>query len=796
MSLFPQPAIAGSSGLSRGYLLDRSLRFRSSASAYLTRTPSSTGDRTEWTWSGWVKRSGLAANTSLFSVDVSGYTNRYLSMLINSSDEFQIFEYTGAAYTLRLATNAVFRDPSAWYHLVCAVDTDQATSSDRVKLYVNGVQQTSLRLSDYPSSGLATYANVSGNLHAVGATVGATTTPDRYMEGYLTEINFIDGQALDPTDFGEFDEDTGVWKPKAYTGTYGTNGFYLDFNDPTSTATISQDQSGNGNDWTANNISLTSGTTYDSMTDVPTLTNEDTANFCTWNPLYLFTNALSLYKASFSNGNLDGSNTYYAYSAGTITASSGKYYMELVVTTTSGGAFRFGWGVLDDDFATRTMYRADANQDVNGTTSSYGVTWTTGDVMGCAVDASTGDIEFFKNGTSQGTVSNSSLAGKQATFFTLGGGATGTRAWTANFGQRPFAYTPPTGFKKLNTYNLPDSTIEDGSEQFNTVLYTGNGTTGHAITGVGFQPDFSWIKGRSTTGVHGLWDAVRGATKYLVSNNTAAETTDTTNGLQTFESDGFTLGSVGTWNTSSASYVSWNWKANGSGVSNSEGDITVTVSADATSGFSIVKGTYTGAGAVQTFGHGLGNTPAMIINKDITDTGGVNWVIWHKAYGSTSGNTYVLIFNTNALIGAGAYFGTITPSLSCTTSAITTNNSDFVQYIWTEIEGFSKFGSYTGNGSTDGPFIYTGFRPAWVLYKRTDAAANWDIYDSTRDTYNPEDALLRPNLANAEVSASAPIDFTATGFKIRTTSSDFNTSSGTYIYAAFAENPFKNALAR
>jgi len=199
---------------------------------------------------------------------------------------------------------------------------------------------------------------------------------------------------------------------------------------------------------------------------------------------------------------------------------------------------------------------------------------------------------------------------------------------------------------------------------------------------------------------------------------------------------------------------------------------------------------------VQTFGYGLGNTPAMIINKDITDTGGVNWVIWHKAYGSTSGNTYVLIFNTNALIGAGAYLGTITPSLSCTTSAITTNNSDFVQYIWTEIEGFSKFGSYTGNGSTDGPFIYTGFRPAWVLYKRTDAAANWDIYDSTRDTYNPEDALLRPNLANAEVSASAPIDFTATGFKIRTTSSDFNTSSGTYIYAAFAENPFKNALAR
>ena len=223
----------GSSG--DDYEITDSLRLRSSASAYLSRTPSSTSDRTEWTWSGWVKKGPNATNLSLFSADHAGGSNAYLSMLINNSDEFQIFEYTGSAYTLRLATNALFRDPSAWYHFVCAVDTDQGTSTNRIKLYVNGVQQTSLRLSTYPSSGHTTYVNVSGNLHAVGATVGASTSPDRYLDGYLTEVNFIDGQQLTPSDFGEYD-DNGTWKPLAYTGTYGTNGFYLPMK-PTTQAT-------------------------------------------------------------------------------------------------------------------------------------------------------------------------------------------------------------------------------------------------------------------------------------------------------------------------------------------------------------------------------------------------------------------------------------------------------------------------------------------------------------------------------------------------------------------------------
>jgi len=353
----------------------------------------------------------------------------------------------------------------------------------------------------------------------------------------------------------------------------------------------------------------------------------------------------------------------------------------------------------------------------------------------------------------------------------------------------------------LNTYNLPDSTIEDGSEHFNTVLYTGDGTTSRSITGVGFQPDFVWGKERNGVAHHTLVDAVRGLVTggRLSSNRTNAEDNLSNATLDSFDSDGFTTGSsTNIFNTSGRTFVAWNWKANGSGVSNTDGSITSTVSANTTSGFSIVS--YTGTGSASTVGHGLGVAPSMIIFKN--RDGAYDWATYHKDLTSAAYTVYLSLNyaqSTNSTVAN--YYNSTAPTSSVFSIGASNNytnlsSNNIIAYCFASTEGFSKFGSYTGNGSTDGPFIYTGFRPAWVLYKRTDAAANWDVYDSTRDTYNPEDALLRPNLSNAEVSASAPIDFTAAGFKIRTSSSDFNTSGGNYIYAAFAENPFKNSLAR
>jgi hypothetical protein len=324
----------------------------------------------------------------------------------------------------------------------------------------------------------------------------------------------------------------------------------------------------------------------------------------------------------------------------------------------------------------------------------------------------------------------------------------------------------------------------DPQDYFNTKLYTGTGAT-QAITGVGFQPDMVWIKNRSATTNHQINDAVRGVNKQLAPNNTNAEETNTGE-LTAFGSDGFTVGSGGTLNGNGDGIVSWNWKANGSGVSNTDGSITSTVSASTTSGFSIVSFN----GQTGTVGHGLGVKPSMIILKCRAISN--NWVIQHK--GLTGGmDENVVIFTTSAEIGVA----TAEP----TTSVFTVNNgiaenNDNIAYCFAEKKGFSKFGSYTGNGNADGPFIYTGFKPAWFLLKRYDSgsSANWEIYDTTRDTYNEAVKRLAPSLSDAEATNFALGDILSNGVKIRQTDQTWNASGGTYIYMAFAEQPLINSL--
>jgi len=776
-----------------GYNLESSLRFRSSATAYLSRTPATASNQKTYTYSTWVKR-GILGSLQMLLHAATSSAQDYTILWFQSTDELKFFTNVGNLDRANLITTMKFRDPSAWYHIVLATDTTQATASNRVKMYVNGEQITAFSSSTYPNLNEEAKIN-STEVHRIGVNVNTNFQP---LDGYMTEVNFVDGQALTPSDFGEYDDTTGVWKPKEYTGTYGTNGFYLNFSDSTSTTTLGYDQSSNSNNWTLNNISLTAGATYDLMNDVPTLTDEDTANFATLN-------AVDLSNSSYAptNANL----TYYIAGGnannqrGSIAVNSGKWYWECTMQTGGGNALI---GVARADLRNDTTinfnsangwyyYGLTGNKYNSGNQGSYGSTYTTGDVIGFALDMDSGKIWWSKNGTWQ--ASGDPAAGTNAAFTNVSGlvtsnvnnGYGGTLTGDYNYGQRPFAYTPPTGFKKLNTYNLPDSTIVDGSQYFDTVLWTGDNSSSRTIS-TNFTPNFIWLKPRNVAESHGLFDTVRGDGLRLVTNGTGAEGNIT---WAKFVSNGFQVDGT-TYNNSGYNFVGWHWKgSDSSAVSNTDGTITSTVSANPTSGFSIATGTMPASGGF-TVGHGLGVAPDMYIFKRTTNASA--WGIWHKGL---SGGTYYLAFTTAAQVNDSTVFSASpTNQVLNIGSAWASGGQNFVAYCFADVEGFSKFGSYTGNGSTDGPFVYTGFRPAFVMYKRTDIAANWRMNDTARDTNNDGSSYdLFANSSQAEAS-SARLDILSNGFKCITTSADTNGSGGTYIYMAFAETPFKQSLAR
>jgi hypothetical protein len=399
----------------------------------------------------------------------------------------------------------------------------------------------------------------------------------------------------------------------------------------------------------------------------------------------------------------------------------------------------------------------------------------------------TGNPSRGTNPTSTGVTASSGYFPFMGTF------STGTI--NANFGQRPFTYTAPSGFVALNTYNLPDSTIKKGSSYMDATLYTGNGST-QTITNAGaFKPDFVWIKRRDATASHALIDSVRGISNQLVSNLTNAEATGCTDGITSLNSNGFSLG-AGTLgyvtNNNGATLVGWQWQAGqGSTSSNTSGSITSTVSVNATAGFSIVQ--FTATGATATVGHGLGVAPSVVIVKDAVSAG--NWAMYHKSLPSAA---YYLYMNTTAAQGNTALIWNSTAPTSSVFSIGTWHTADRqIAYCWSEIAGFSKFGSYTGNGSSDGPFVYTGFRPKYIMIKRTDSADMWAIWDTARNTFNVMTSYIRAEASDAEATfASMLIDPVSNGFKLRGANGAINGSSGTYIYMAFAESPFKNSNAR
>jgi hypothetical protein len=792
-----------------GYTISRSLRFRSSASAYLNRTPGVAGNRKTWTFSAWIKLGSLAASTYSVFGGGTAASNWGGIEFDGTNGVFSVRDYNGTANDYQIVGTPYYRDYSAWYHLVVKFDDTQATAANRLVIYINGsaiavtgtypVQNTDYRVNSAAEHRIMRYMGGAAN----------------YLDGYLAEVNFIDGQALTPSSFGETDATTGVWKPKAYTGgSYGTNGFYLKFadNSGATATTIGKDSSGNGNNWTPTNIVVTSGTTCDSMIDTPTPYDDGgngVGNYCVLNAVNLQLYASSGHTGTITNGNLTHTATAGTTTAyGTIQLVSGKWYWEGTATTinTTGGTPQFGVQITGSGNGSgqgQYAWTQDGGYNTNGGGSSSGITFTTGDVIMIAYDVASGKLWFGKNGTWNGSGSPATGANPAVTVSTgLGVNFPITQNYSnsvanMNFGQRPFTYTPPSGFKALNTQNLPTPTIAAGNKYMDVVLYTGNGSSTRTITGLAFQPDFVWLKGRSTALYHGWVDAVRGVSRLLWSNVTNAEILNEVDGsLSAFNADGFTISagssSNGTFNLNGTSFVGWSWKANGSGSSNTSGSITSTVSANTTAGFSVV--TYTGTGANATVGHGLGVAPSMIIVKNRD----VNWS-W-RVYHSSLANTQILYLDaTSAAVTDATAWNSTSPTSNVfsvgTSGGVNESTKKLVAYCFAAVAGYSAFGSYTGNGSADGPFVFTNFQPRFIMVKRTDTVESWNIVDTARDTYNQSGLNLYPNLSNAEGSNNL-CDVLSNGFKIRNTWAGANASGGTYIYACFASNPFKFALAR
>ena len=772
-----------------GSVIEKSLRFNRSDNAKLSKAFSSAGNRKKWTWSGWVKfpNPDDSNTTQIFSYN-QGNTNNRGSFYKGSTGvlNYQL-RVGGSASQYRLAfvtTDAQLRDPSAWYHIVLVIDSDQGSSSDRVKIYINGDLQ-SVVYHNGPSSGFSTWINSTSTIY-----IGAAAD-ENGGNMYLAEVNFIDGQALDASYFGYTDFQTGIWKPKRYEGTYGTNGFHLEFKDNSSVSALGKDTSGNGNDWTVSNFSVSAGDGNDSVTDTPTFTK------ATLNAVTGWTN-----NATLKNGNLEmtGSAGFKEISTIAVDGTS-KFYYEVVRTISAGWQYLGIWIGQPNNPSNATSNTAiyafastEATSQGGVYSGSGSLSWSQDDVMGLKYE--NGTLKIYKNGTLHGNALTG-IPTNDKVYAYIANDNTNAASFV-RFNADSWTQNTAAGVDdswELSIKNLPPNSpsIIRPQKHFDTILYTGNSSSGgsgtlQSISGLEFKPDFIWIKNRDATYYHHLADTVRGITRGINSNASDAE--NNYSNIRSVNEHGFVVGPSELVNKSGQNLVAWCWKAGGAAVSNSDGSITSSVSVNEEAGFSIV--TYTGTGSAATIGHGLGVTPDVLIIKNREEAS--SWRVFHHKNTSAPETDYLALDNTNATFDRNDWNDTLPTSTVFSVGpqgAVNNNNIDYVGYIFSEVEGYSKFGSYIGNGSTDGTYVHLGFRPAFILAKSTYNTENWIIYDNKREGFNPTQKYIMANSTNAEDAGSNnKIDFLSNGFKFRNTGAPhYGSNSAGYIYMAFAEQP-------
>ena len=749
------------------YKIDQSCRFNSADSAYQFGTFGVPTDGTLWTYSTWMKRGNITTAPYLLEAGVDD-TNRTVIYL--TGDTLAFYSYYASGQQAAMVTLAVLRDVSSWYHFVGQFNS----AADTFKFFINGVeaaQTTTTVVTDGVH-----YINLDGIsfTHCRRQNAGS-----QYYDGYLAETHFVDGQALTPASFGT--TRSGVWVPIRYTGTYGNNGFYLDYSN---SSDFGEDQSGNGNDLTDSGLA-----TNDQVEDSPT------NNYCVMNPNSDNYNV-------FSNGNLDiiTTTTQTAGAYGTHEMTSGKWYWEALVDDITGvcalgisASSKHLTGAIDVFRAEDVIYTSNTgNKTIGGAGSGYGAAYAATDRIGIAFDVDGQTIEFYKNNASQGSIDISAWMASYTGFLACVGDASGSELIGVDFdfGQLGFTYTPPVDYKALCSANLPEPEILEGNTGMDALTYTGDGTTSQTIDGLEFQPDLVWMKSRSNAHDNILFDSIRGIKNAMFSNATSAEVNQPLTGyLDSFLSDGFTArpGAVSAdmTNENTKTYVAWNWKE------------------DPKYGFDIQ--TFVGTFDIpdppleQLLTHDLGVIPEMIITK--ARDGTANWAVYHKDLnGGTTPEDFALILNTTAAeVNEQGYWWDYAPTSQYYTAGPVSNIVDinYVTYLFASIPGYSKVFSYTGNADVDGPFVYCGFRPRYVLLKSSSDTGAWVVYDTARDTYNASDAYLLPGAADAEVdNPTYAIDILSNGFKIRTIGGSWNADGVTFIGITFAEHPFKYSNAR
>ena len=805
-----QELAVGTGGLRRPLdtmSIAQSLRFDDSSLHY---DITSSGNTRTFTFSAWVKRSSLGGSSGQY-IYADGKSSSTSSLNFDANDKIyaQLRDTTGGTSKYKLTTRE-FKSLKTWYHIVWRVDTTQAAQADRSRIYINGKQLTAFDTEQHVDQNDETTINASGNDHLIGAYNTGSTS--RHLDGYMAEVNFADGQSYGPENFGQTGSN-GDWIPKTLgTISYGTNGFRLDFADSSDLGNNANSTDGTNDFDVTDNVS-----SHDQVVDSPT------QNFATLDALRPSGTTLDLTEGALK-GNRSSSSFAQAYSNVVIT--EGKFYAEfyidtgnadpgVIVGTTIPGSNRY----LGQDTYTYGYYR-DGRKINSGSYTSYGGTYTaaadgSGDIVGVLINADDGEISFAVNGTVQnsGVPAFSGLTGpyrfaldSESNGFVVvnfgqddtfaGLKTSGSAAASDENGKGKFFATPPSGFLALMDDNLPRQSDVKG-------------------------PDWVWIKNRDDNSTeHSLHDVLRG-TQQLESSASDGQD-DESNYLLSFDSQGFTVGDDGDVNTNLKNYVGWVWKAGGTPtVDNSaandaqptagsakidgsnkvgafSGSPSIAIkrlSANTTAGFSMV--TWTGTGAAGTIPHGLGKTPQAYIVKCISNDS-TNWRVYHSGIASDAETDYISLDLTNGAADLN-FWNDTAPDNNVFSVAnyddTNTSSRTYIAYVFANIEGYSKFGTYEGNNSSLN-HVYTGFRPAWLLIKNADASYNWMLVDTTREPFNDGlvNNFLRPNLTDKE-STAGELDLVSNGFILRDNSSDTN-ASASFIYFSFAEAPFKYANAR